>query len=107
MADGKILVKRLDQPTLNPPAPIPVDRLLGEKALDLYRFIARVVKNPGRLKIRRKVALGNKEEQILGVAKQENRSSGAWHAKKILFPLSDGSNKVAENDRAISVSGAS
>jgi nucleotide-binding universal stress UspA family protein len=59
-------------PTLNPPAPIPVDRLLGEKALDLYRFIAKVVKNPGRLKIRRKVALGNKEEQILGVAQQEN-----------------------------------
>ena len=59
-------------PTLNPPAPIPVDRLLSEKALDLYRFISKVVKNPGRLKIRRKVALGNKEEKILGVAKQEN-----------------------------------
>lgn len=59
-------------PMLNPPAAIPVDRLLGEKALDLYRFIEKVVKNPGRLKIRRKVALGNKEEQILGVAKEEN-----------------------------------
>jgi nucleotide-binding universal stress UspA family protein len=59
-------------PTLNPPAPIPVDRLLGEKALDLYRFIEKVVRNPGRLKIRRKVALGNTEEKILGVAKEES-----------------------------------
>jgi hypothetical protein len=82
--------------------------LLGEKALDLYRFIAKVVKNPGRLKIRRKVALGNKEEQTFRSRQTgEYRSSGSWHAKKILFPLPDGSNKVAQNDRAISVSGAS
>jgi nucleotide-binding universal stress UspA family protein len=59
-------------PMLNRPAAIPVDRLLREKALDLYRFIEKVVRNPGRLKIRRKIALGNKEEKILGVAKEEN-----------------------------------
>lgn len=59
-------------PMLYPLAAIPVDRLLGEKALDLYRFIEKVVRNPGRLKIRRKVALGSKEETILGVAKEEN-----------------------------------
>jgi nucleotide-binding universal stress UspA family protein len=59
-------------PMLNPPAAIPVDRLLREKALDLYRFIEKVVRNPGGPKIRRKVALGNKEEKILGVAKQES-----------------------------------
>ena len=59
-------------PTLNRPAAIPVDRLLREKALDLYHFIEKVVGNPGRLKIRRKVALGNKEEKILGVAEEEN-----------------------------------
>jgi nucleotide-binding universal stress UspA family protein len=59
-------------PMLNRPAGIPVDRLLREKALDLYRFIEKVVRNPGRLKIRRKIALGNKEEKILGVAKEEN-----------------------------------
>jgi universal stress protein A len=59
-------------PTLNRPASIPVDRLLSERALDLYRFIEKVVRNPGRLKIRRKVALGNKEEKILGVAREEN-----------------------------------
>ncbi|TMA78223.1 MAG: universal stress protein [Deltaproteobacteria bacterium] len=59
-------------PMLNLPAAIPVDRLLREKALDLYHFIEKVVRNPGRLKIRRKIALGNKEEKILGVAREEN-----------------------------------
>jgi nucleotide-binding universal stress UspA family protein len=59
-------------PMLNPPAAIPVDRLLREKALDLYNFIENVVKNTGRLKIRRKVALGNKAETILAVVKEES-----------------------------------
>lgn len=59
-------------PMLNPPAGIPVDRLLREKALDLYRFIEKVVRNPGRLKIRRKVVLGNKAETILRVTKDES-----------------------------------
>jgi len=59
-------------PMLNPPATIPVDRLLREKALDLYRFIEKVVRNLGPLKIRRKVVLGNKAERILGVAEEEN-----------------------------------
>ena len=59
-------------PIVNPPFAIPVDRLLHEKALDLYRFIEKVVRNPDRLKIISKVALGNKEEEILGVAKEEN-----------------------------------
>jgi universal stress protein A len=59
-------------PMLNPPATIPVDRLLSEKALDLYRFIEKVVRNPGPLKIRRKVVLGNEAEKILRVAEKEN-----------------------------------
>jgi nucleotide-binding universal stress UspA family protein len=59
-------------PMLNPPAGIPVDRLLREKALDLYRFIEKVVRSPGQVKIRRKVALGNKAEKILGVVKEES-----------------------------------
>ena len=59
-------------PMLNPPATIPVDRLLSEKALDLYRFVEKVVRNPGPLKIRRKVALGNEVEKILRVAEEEN-----------------------------------
>jgi nucleotide-binding universal stress UspA family protein len=59
-------------PMLNPPARIPVDRLMREKALDLYHFIEKVVRNPGRLTIRRKVVLGNKAETILRVIKDEN-----------------------------------
>ena len=56
---------------LNHPATITVDRLLSEKALDLYRHIEKVVRNPGQVKIRRKVALGNEAEKILGVVKDE------------------------------------
>jgi universal stress protein A len=59
-------------PMLNPPAAMPVDRLLREKALDLYRFIEKVVRSPGQVKIRRKVALGNEAEKILGIAEEEN-----------------------------------
>jgi nucleotide-binding universal stress UspA family protein len=58
-------------PALNPPVGIPVDRLLSEKALDLYRFIEKVVRNPGHVRIRRKVTLGNKAERILGVVRDE------------------------------------
>ncbi len=52
-------------PMLNRPARIPVDRLLSVKALDLYHFIEKVVRDPERLTIRRKVVLGNKAETIL------------------------------------------
>ena len=59
-------------PMLNTPTTIPLDRLVREKALDLYRFIEKVVINPGRVKIRRRVALGPEEEKILRVAREEN-----------------------------------
>ena len=59
-------------PMLNNHTAIPVDRLVREKALDLYRFIERVIRNPGRLKIRRKVALGHEQEKILRVAREED-----------------------------------
>jgi nucleotide-binding universal stress UspA family protein len=59
-------------PMLNPPPAIPVDRLLREKALDLYRFIEKAVKNPGRLTIRRKIALGDIAKKIARVAREEN-----------------------------------
>jgi nucleotide-binding universal stress UspA family protein len=76
-------------PMLNRPAAIPVDRLLREKALDLYHFIEKVVRNPGRLKVRRKVVLGNKEEKILGVAKEENIDLVVLGIrKKSFFPYS-------------------
>src|SRR5262249_26135934 len=45
-------------PVPDTPSAIPVDRLLREKALDLYHFVEKVIRNPGRLKIRRKVTLG-------------------------------------------------
>ncbi len=59
-------------PALNTSSAIPVDTLVQEKALDLYRFIERVIINPGRVKIRRKVALGHEEEKIAGIATEEN-----------------------------------
>ena len=59
-------------PALNRPAGITVDRLLREKALDLYRFIEEVVRTAGRLKISRKVVLGNKEEKILEIVNAES-----------------------------------
>ncbi len=59
-------------PMLNPPASIPVDRLVREKALDLYRFIEKVVRYPDQVKIRRKVTLGDKVDKILEVAEEEN-----------------------------------
>ncbi len=58
-------------PILNLSAAITVDKLLREKALDLYNFIEKVVRNPGRVIIRRKVALGNKAETILRTANEE------------------------------------
>ena len=64
---------------LNRPARISVDRLLSEKALDLYHFIEKVVRDPERLMIRRKVMLGNKAETILRVdRRREHRFGRAW-----------------------------
>jgi len=59
-------------PVLNPPVSIPIDRLLREKALDLYRFIEKAVRRRGQVKIRRKIALGDKAEKILGIVEEEN-----------------------------------
>ena len=59
-------------PMPNNPTAIPLDRLVRKKALDLYPFIEKVIRNPGRVKVRRKVALGHEEEKILGVAREEN-----------------------------------
>ena len=73
--DAELVVLHVTQkdavPMLNRSAGIPVDKLLREKALDLYNFIEKVVRNPGRVKIRRKVVLGNKAEGILRTANEE------------------------------------
>jgi nucleotide-binding universal stress UspA family protein len=58
-------------PMLNAPAAMPIDRLLREKALDLYNFVEKAVRNPGALKIKRKIALGNKADKILETAGEE------------------------------------
>jgi nucleotide-binding universal stress UspA family protein len=82
-------------PMLNPPATIPVDRLLSEKALDLYRFIEKVVRNPGPLKIRRKVVLGNEAEKILGVAGEKNINLVVLTVpQKSLFPYQMAGGKL-------------
>lgn len=74
-------------PVLNRPAAIPVDRLLSEKALDLYRFIEKVVRTPRRLKISRKVVLGNNEEKILETANAESVDLVVLAIRKhFLFP---------------------
>jgi nucleotide-binding universal stress UspA family protein len=74
-------------PVLNRPTGIPVDRLLREKALDLYRFIEKVVRTPGRLKISRKVVLGNKEEKILETVNAESIDLVVLAVrKKFFFP---------------------
>lgn len=72
-ADGflDLLAMMEGYPMLKPSAAIPVDQLLREKALDLYRFLEKVVRNPIQVKIKRKVLLGNKAEKILGIVKEE------------------------------------
>ena len=58
-------------PMLNVTTRIPVDKRLSKRALDLYNFIEKVVRDPCRVKIRRKVAFGNTAEKILETANQE------------------------------------
>ncbi|HEX7229511.1 MAG TPA: universal stress protein [Candidatus Binatia bacterium] len=58
-------------PMLNESASIPVDELLGEKALDLYNFIEKVIRNPCRVKISRRVAFGIRAEKILETVNKE------------------------------------
>jgi hypothetical protein len=42
------------------------------RKLDLYHFIEKVVRNLGQVKIRRKMARGNKAEQIVGVVRKKS-----------------------------------
>ncbi|HEY7318597.1 MAG TPA: universal stress protein [Candidatus Binatia bacterium] len=74
-------------PMLNAPATIPIDRLLREKALDLYRFLEKVIRNPGPVTIRRKVMLGAEVEKILAVAEDEKIDLVVLAVRrKYLFP---------------------
>lgn len=58
-------------PMQHTPSRIPVDRLVGEKALDLHNFVEDVVRNTRSVKIGRKVVVGKKSKTILEVAKDE------------------------------------
>ena len=80
-------------------AAIPVDRLLQEKALDLYNFVEKTVRNPGPLKIIRKIAMGNTADKIPAHCRgRECRSRSACRPEAIFFPVSDGARKVTERD---------
>ena len=66
-----MLAMKEGAPMLNTSAGISLDKLVREKSLDLYNFIVHVVMNPGRVIIKRKVALGNKADRILRTANEE------------------------------------
>lgn len=50
---------------------IPVDVWFREKALDLYHFIEKGIRDPGRLKIKRRVRIGKPVEEIITLAREE------------------------------------
>ena len=84
-------------PMLNPRAGLPVDRLLREKALDLYYFVEKVIGNPQPLKIGRRVALGKKAETIVRVTKDESIDLVVLAVrKKSLFPYLTARGKLVK-----------
>jgi nucleotide-binding universal stress UspA family protein len=54
------------------PSVRPLDVLLRERALDLWRFIERTVRDNGPTKVKRMVRLGKVREEIAAVAREEN-----------------------------------
>jgi nucleotide-binding universal stress UspA family protein len=54
-----------------PPAR-PIDVILRERALDLWNFIDRTVRDVGPVKLKKLVRLGSMREEIIAVARQEN-----------------------------------
>ncbi len=50
---------------------VPIDVWMREKALDLYNFVQKVIRNPHRLTIKRLVKTGNPAREIRAVARQE------------------------------------
>jgi nucleotide-binding universal stress UspA family protein len=54
------------------PSVRPLDVLLRERALDLWRFIERTVHDNGPTKVKRMVRLGKVREEIAAVAREEN-----------------------------------
>ena len=74
---------------LNHRRSIPIDRCCV-KALDLYRFIEKVVRRREPGEDPRKIALGDNAEEILGIAEEENIDLVVAPFVKIVFPLMAG-----------------
>lgn len=69
------------------PSVRPLDLLLRERALDLWRFIERTVHDNGAAKVKRMVRLGKVREEIASVAREENIDLVVLELRKrLLFP---------------------
>jgi nucleotide-binding universal stress UspA family protein len=69
------------------PSVRPLDVLLRERALDLWRFIEQTVHDNGPTKIKRMVRLGKIREEIAAVAREENVDLVVLELRKrFLFP---------------------
>jgi nucleotide-binding universal stress UspA family protein len=69
------------------PSVRPLDVLLRERALDLWRFIERTVHDNGPTKVKRMVRLGKVREEIAAVAREENIDLIVLELRKrFLFP---------------------
>jgi nucleotide-binding universal stress UspA family protein len=69
------------------PSVRPLDVLLRERALDLWRFIERTVRDNGPTKVKRMVRLGKVREEIAAVAREENIDLVVLELRKrFLFP---------------------
>lgn len=56
---------------IEPPAR-PIDVILRERALDLWNFIDRTVRDAGPVKLKKLVRLGTVRQEIIAVAREEN-----------------------------------
>jgi len=66
----------------------------------LYRLIEKIIRNPGRVRIRRKIALGH-EEKILGVAHEENIDLVVLETKSATIKNSGNAKRVRVQSNAV------
>jgi nucleotide-binding universal stress UspA family protein len=70
-----------------PPSVRPLDVLLRERALDLWRFIEQTIHDRSPTNIKRMVRLGKVREEIAAVAREENIDLVVMELRKrLLFP---------------------
>jgi nucleotide-binding universal stress UspA family protein len=70
-----------------PPSVRPLDVLLRERALDLWRFIEQTIHDRSSTSIKRMVRLGKVREEIAAVAREENIDLVVMELRKrLLFP---------------------